>query len=517
MRASLKLFYIDVLKRSFVLVTLLITLWLCASELAMAASADKKTASVTVSSKRFTESYIVAEIIAETLRRRTDYEINTKLGLGNTAILFAALLQGDIDVYPEYLGTITKEILKENSVLSLAQINERLRPLNIRADVTLGFQNAYALAMRKEQAKELNIESISDLVKHPSLKIGFSHEFLGRADGWPAIQKRYGLSGFSAKGLDHGLSYTALKEKQIDLIDAYTTDAQLSHGDIVLLTDDQHFFPSYQAVLLYRIDRFSDKPKAIEALSTLADAISQTQMQTMNAAVEMRAQSPSGVAAAFLANENISPPSPAFLKQLFGPDFFRLTYEHTILVLASLLIAVLIGVPLGIFTFWNPAVGSQLLNLSGIFQTIPSLALLAFLITAFERIGLLPAITALSIYALLPLIENTHSGLLTVNPVLRESARALGAKRWICLWKIELPAAMPSIISGMKIAAITATGTATIAAFVGAGGYGERIAQGLATNNNDMMLAGAIPAACFAALLQMLLSLYQGFVRRHWR
>ena len=498
-----------------VLVITFIAFLVCAYQAVLAEGIDKRKEPITVSSKRFTESYIVAEIVAQTLKGRTDDEINTKLGLGNTAILFAALSQGDIDVYPEYLGTITKEILKETEVLSLEKINERLKPLNIRADVALGFQNSYALAMRKERAKQLKIENISDLVRHPGLKIGFSHEFLGRADGWPAIQKRYGLSELSASGLDHGLSYTALKEKQLDLIDAYTTDAQLSQGDIVLLIDDQHFFPSYQAVLLYRIDKFSDKPKAIEALSSLSDTISETQMQKMNAAVEMMGLSPSDVAAAFLTSDKTGFQSPTFSRQLFGPDFLRLTYEHTILVLVSLLIAVLIGVPLGILTFLNPAVGNQLLNLSGIFQTIPSLALLAFLITAFQKIGMLPAITALAIYALLPLIENTHSGLLTVNPLLRESGRALGANRWICLWKIELPAAMPSIISGMKIAAITATGTATIAAFVGAGGYGERIAQGLATNNNDMMLAGAIPAACFAALLQILLSLYQRYVGRH--
>ena len=155
-----------------------------------------------------------------------------------------------------------------------------------------------------------------------------------------------------------------------------------------------------------------------------------------------------------------------------------------------------------------------MLYVSGIFQTIPSLALLAFLITIFQTIGPLPAITALSLYALLPIIENTNTGLLTVNPALRESARALGANKWICLIKIELPAAIPSIVSGIKIAAITATGTATIAAFVGAGGYGERIAQGLATNNTQTMLAGAIPAAIFATLLQALISLYARFVSR---
>lgn len=491
-----------------------ISLFIYSIEISYAESISKNKETVTVASKRFTESYILAEVMSQTLKNNTNYEIKSKLGLGNTTILFNALLQGDIDVYPEYMGTITKEILKEQGPLSLAQINKKLLPLNIQAGIFLGFHNSYALAMRKDQALQLGITTIADLTKHPTLKIGFSHEFLGRPDGWPALQKTYRLSNLKAKGLDHGLSYTALEKKQADLIDAYTTDAQLSDEKILLLLDNQSFFPAYEAILLYRIESFKDKPKALLALESLSQRISQAEMQNMNAAVELQGLPFSRVAKSFIANEQISSEPLSFMNQLFGPDFFRLSYEHSILVFLSLFIAMLIGIPLGILTFCNPSVGNPVLYLSGIFQTIPSLALLAFLITIFQTIGPLPAITALSLYALLPIIENTNTGLLTVNPSLRESARALGANRWICLLKIELPAATPSIVSGIKIAAITATGTATIAAFVGAGGYGERIAQGLATNNTQTMLAGAIPAAVFATLLQVLISLYGRFVAR---
>ena len=493
---------------------ILISLFIGFAQISKAESVGKNTETVTVASKRFTESYILAEIIAQTLKNNTDYEIKTKLGLGNTTILFNALLQGNIDVYPEYLGTITKEILKEDGTLSLEQINQRLLPLKLQAGVFLGFQNSYALAMRKDQAMQLGITTIADLAKHPSLKIGFSHEFLGRPDGWPSIQKVYGLSNLSAKGLDHGLSYSALEKKQVDLIDAYTTDAQLSNEKIVLLIDKQKFFPSYEAVLLYRIESFKDKPKAFLALEGLSQKISQIEMRNMNAAVEGQGLTFSSTAQSFITKEQLASEPLSFMRQLFGPDFLRLSYEHSLLVFLSLFIAMMIGIPLGILTFFNPSVGNPMLYVSGVFQTIPSLALLAFLITIFQTIGPLPAITALSLYALLPIIENTNTGLLTVNPALRESARALGANKWICLIKIELPAAIPSIVSGIKIAAITATGTATIAAFVGAGGYGERIAQGLATNNTQTMLAGAIPAAIFATLLQALISLYARFVAR---
>ncbi len=292
---------------------ILISLFISFAHISNAESVGKNTETVTVASKRFTESYILAEIIAQTLKNNTDYEIKTKLGLGNTTILFSALLQGNIDVYPEYLGTITKEILKEDGTLSLEQINKRLLPLKIQAGVFLGFQNSYALAMRKDQAMQLGITTIADLAKHPSLKIGFSHEFLGRPDGWPSIQKIYGLSNLSAKGLDHGLSYSALEKKQVDLIDAYTTDAQLSNEKIILLIDNQRFFPSYEAVLLYRIESFKDKPKALLALEGLSQKMSQIEMRNMNAAVEVQGLTFSSTAQSFITKEQISSEPLSFL------------------------------------------------------------------------------------------------------------------------------------------------------------------------------------------------------------
>ncbi|MBM3349058.1 MAG: ABC transporter permease subunit [Betaproteobacteria bacterium] len=504
-----------IIKRFKLFIFYFIILFLCFPQISNAESISKNIETITVASKRFTESYILAEIVAQTLKNNSDYEIKTKLGLGNTTILFSALLQGNIDIYPEYLGTITKEILKQHDTLSLEQINKKLLPLKIQAGVLLGFQNSYALAMRKDQAIDLGITSISDLINHPGLKIGFSHEFLGRPDGWSALQKIYDLANLNAKGLDHGLSYSALEKKQVDLIDAYTTDAQLSNENIILLVDNKSFFPTYEAVLLYRIESFKDKPNALLALEGLSQKISQIEMRNMNANVEVRGLSFSSTAQLFITQEQISTSPISFMKQLFGQDFLRLSFEHSLLVFFSLFVAMIIGIPLGILTFLNPSIGNPILYISGVFQTIPSLALLAFLITIFQTIGPIPAITALSLYALLPIIENTNTGLSTVNPSLRESARALGANRWVCLIKIELPAAIPSIVSGVKIAAITATGTATIAAFVGAGGYGERIAQGLATNNTQTMLAGAIPAAIFATLLQALISLYARFLARY--
>jgi osmoprotectant transport system permease protein len=227
----------------------------------------------------------------------------------------------------------------------------------------------------------------------------------------------------------------------------------------------------------------------------------------MNAAVEQQGESISSVAQRATEKRDIQADQNTFYRRLFDEHFIRLTLEHSFLVAASLIVAMLVGIPLGMSTFLRPQLGNPVLYLSGVFQTIPSLALLAFLIGLFKSIGAVPAIVALTIYALLPIIENTYSGLKAVDPFLKESARALGANRWICLIRIEMPAAALSILSGIKVAALSTTGTATIAAFVGAGGYGERIAEGLATNNTETMLAGALPAAMFALLLQALLNL----------
>ena len=483
--------------------------WLVPCWLALAGSVCLATESrsLVVASKRFTESYLLAEIISQTLEVKASARVERKPGLGNTAILFGALQQGKIDVYPEYVGTITKEILKEEQELTIGQINERLSVWGLRAEVLLGFNNSYAFAMKADKAKQLNISSIGDLNKFPELRFGLSHEFLGRKDGWNALRLAYGLPHLNALGLDHGLSYQALEKNQVDVVDAYTTDASLSDPSLILLTDTKGFFPAYDAILLYRIQAFQNYSAALQALRSLEGSISQQHMQLMNAAAEQRGESIGSVAKRITQSPQSAVVRDNLNSRLFDDQFIRLTIEHGFLVTSTLLVAMLIGIPIGMITFLRPKLGNPILYLSGVFQTIPSLALLAFLIGILQSVGALPAILALTIYALLPIIENTYSGLKTVDPVLRESARALGASRWICLIRIELPASTISILSGIKVAALSTTGTATVAAFVGAGGYGERIAEGLATNNTDTMLAGAIPAAMFALLLQALLNL----------
>ena len=471
-----------------------------------------------VGSKRFTESYILGEIVSQAVTAAGHDRVVLKSGMGNTGILLSALRSGEIDLYPEYTGTITREILKTEQVLSLAEINARLLPSGLQAGVLLGFDNSYVLAVRRDVAEKLQLRSISDLAKHPSLVLGLSHEFIGRSDGWKGLANRYQLGKLTPKGLDHGLAYEAIRARQIDVMDAYGTDSKLLRDRLVVLQDDLNFFPTYDALLLYRSDVPTRFASTWKVLSALQNTISQQAMGELNARAEVDGQSFAAVARDFLqqqaqgdkklttnisgaASERVSTRQ-SFMHVLFGSDFWRLCAQHLFLVVVSLLLAVAAGIPLGVLSFYRPGVGQVVLSVTSVIQTIPSLALLAFLISLFGLIGTIPAIVALFLYALLPIIQSTHAGLSEISPSMRQAATALGLGARDQLWFIELPLSRTMILSGIKVAAVTSVGTATIAAFVGAGGFGERIAQGLALNNTTMLLAGAIPSAALALLIQ---------------
>jgi osmoprotectant transport system permease protein len=456
---------------------------------------------LTVGSKRFTESYILGEIILRTAGGGTH-----RPGLGNTGILYAALKSGSIDLYPEYTGTIAKEILKLEGNPALAELNRALAPLGFGVAVPLGFNNSYALAMREERAKALGIRTLGDLAKHPELKLGLSQEFIGRTDGWPGLKAAYRLPFATPSGLDHGLAYEAIAAGRIDVMDIYTTDAKIERFQLRALGDDRGFFPRYDAVLFYRLDVPKRFPEAWAKLQKLEKRIDERTMIRLNAAAELQGRS-FAEAAALLDSDATQASQRTFLKVLFGPDFGRLTREHLLLVFVSLAASIAVGVPLGILAHKVKAASQLVLGVVGVIQTIPSLALFAFLIALLGAIGTMPALIALFLYALLPIVRNTYAGLEGIGKGMRQAALALGLQRQERLWRIEIPLALPSILAGIKTSAVINVGTATIAAFVGAGGYGERIVSGLALNDNATLLAGAVPAAALALLIQGLFEL----------
>ncbi len=457
-----------------------------------------------IGSKRFTESYLLGEMLRLVVAN-TGQPVTLKPGLGNTGVLYAALRAGEIDLYPEYSGTISREILKADADLSLSDINLQLGALGLRAGVALGFNNAYVIAMPAARAKSLSITRLSDLAQHGDLVAGLSHEFLARNDGWPGLARTYGLSDWTPRGLDHGLAYEAMQQGQIDLLDAYGTDAKLARYHLLVLEDDRHFFPAYQGMLLYRADLPDRFPVAWRALQSLEGKLSDAQMRTLNAQAEIDQQPFAQVAQQYLRHETVRIARAGFLDRLFADDFARLGAQHLSLVGVALALSMLIGIPLGIVCFYRPRLGHALLGLTHAIQTIPSLALFAFLISIFGVIGYLPAIVALTLYALLPIMENTYRGLAQVPAPLSETATALGLSAGQRIGYLELPLALPLIVGGVKVSAVLSVGTATIAAFVGAGGFGERIAAGLALNDNATLLSGAIPAALLA------LAIHYGF------
>lgn len=477
-------------------------------------------APLVVGSKRFTESYILGEIVTQTLAE-AGVAAEHKPGLGNTGILLQALKSGAVDLYPEYTGTIVREILQREGNPSLAQLNEWLAPLGLKAAVPLGFNNTYALAMREVRAQALGIRTIGDLARHPDLKLGLSHEFLQRADGWPALRTAYALPQASGSGLDHGLAYEAVAAGQVDLIDIYSTDAKVGRYALRVLADDRAFFPKYEAVLLMRaaVD--------VKPLQPLAGRIDEAAMIALNAQVELDGQtfaetarrwragdSASGSANGSAGGSTAATAPRSFMARLFAPDLARLTAQHLALVAGSVLLAVAVGVPLGIAAWRRPRLAAWLLGAVGVLQTVPSLALLAFLIAALGRIGFVPALLALFVYALLPVVRNTLTGLQGVPAGLQQAAVALGLRPPQVLRRVALPLAMPTLVAGVQTAAVINVGTATVAAFIGAGGFGERIVAGLAVNDNAAMLAGALPAAVLALAVQGLFALALKWSRR---
>ncbi len=467
--------------------------------LAAALGASGEEPPLRVGSKRFTESYILGEIVVQAARRAGAPAVN-RPGLGNTAILVRALEQGAIDVYPEYTGTIAREILGTQDNLSMAQLDARLRPRGLEASIPLGFSDSYAIGVRGDFAGEHGIRTISDLARFPDLRLGFSHEFLGRRDGWPGLRAAYGLPQRTPLGLDHGLAYEALEAKQVDAIDLYSTDAKIARYGIAVLRDDRGFFPRYDAVLLHRLDVPARHPRAWSAIESLRGRIDAATMIRLNAQAEIEKRGFAAIAADFLGGKGAGRRQ-GLVHAIFGPDFPRLLAQHAALVFASLAAAVLLGVPLGVLAARRRWIGQPVLLATGLVQTVPALALLAFLIPVTGTIGSRPAMLALFLYALLPIVRNTHAGLLGVAPGLRSAALALGLRRRDVLLAVELPLALPTILAGVKIAAVINVGTATIAAFIGAGGFGERIAQGLALNDNLTLLSGAIPAAGLALVV----------------
>lgn len=458
---------------------------------------------VTVGSKRFTESYILAEIFAAEIRHAGECEAKHTQGLGGTVIVWEALQQGSIDLYPEYTGTIAETILHQ-PIKELSLMRTELRKKGIGVIGPLGFSNDYALVVSRQSSRINWVKTISDLKNYKELNYGFSNEFLGRTDGWPGLASAYGLHE-TPHGMDHGLAYDALKSGSIDVTDAYTTDAKIERYGFRALIDDKQFFPSYEAVILYRLD-LEPRKATMGHLGMLAGRIDQPTMTRLNAMAEIDGRAFADVGSSFSAeihggSANVDLAArPSFLRGMLGVIGDE-GPRHAFLVFVSLLAAILVGVPLGILAHRRKRLGAIVMSLTGTLQTIPSLAMLAFFVPILG-IGWWPALVALFAYGLLPIVRNTLVGLEEVPALLCEVGEVMGLDASARLRRIELPLASRTILAGIKTSAVINVGTATIAAFVGAGGFGEPISTGLNLGDSTMVLEGAVPAALLALAVQ---------------
>jgi len=450
-------------------------------------------AEVVIGGKIFTESYVLSEIGAQSIESTTHTPVTRKLGMGSTGILFEALKSGAIDVYPDYSGTLAEAILKQPELKSLEDIRRALEPLGLTISGSLGFNDTYALAVKEEFAQAHALHSIGDLQAIESeITAGFSYEFMDRKDGYPGLIASYHLdfNPQRVKRMEHALSFQAIDQNAVNLIDVYSTDAKIKKLDLRVLRDDHNYFPVYQAVWVARKSFVDGHPREWQALLGLEGKISEQAMLDMNAKADIQKIAFKKIAADFLGAE-----SPTAEGMMSG--ILHRTKEHLWLVGVSLLFSVLVGIPLGVAAVRFHAAGQAILLSSALIQTVPSLALLCFLIPVFG-VGTKPALAALCLYSLLPVVLNTFTGIRAVNPVHLENARAFGMNSRQVLFRVVLPLASPTLLAGIKTATIVSIGTATLAALVGAGGYGAPIVSGLALNDVPTILTGAIPAALMA-------------------
>ncbi len=481
---------------------------------------------VVVASKPFGESYLLAEMFAQLLEAR-GFTVERRPGLGATELAFEALRAGAIDVYPEYTGTGLTAILHEQPIADPREAFDRVagefaRRWGIRWLPPLGFENTYAIAVRRETAERLGLRTLSDLARAaPGLTAGLTPDFIGRPDGLPGIGRAYGITFKAVRALVPAVKYQALAAGEVDVIDGYATDGFIARYDLVVLTDDRRFFPPYQAAAMVGARLPREAPSAVLALSELSGRLTEATMRRLNRRVEVDNEPIARVAASALdelglglasdsaaAGGGAHPRAPgrpaATGREPLGaylaaeaPTLLRLTLRHVLLVALSLAAAVLLAVPLGLLLERTPRGAETTIRAVGLLQTIPGIALLAFMIPLLG-IGVVPALVALFLYSLYPILRNTYTGVRHADPDAVNAAIAIGMTPGQVLRYVRLPLAAPVIMAGIRTAAVIDVGTATLAAFIGAGGLGDPIVAGLSLSDTRMILSGAIPAALLA-------------------
>ncbi len=473
---------------------------------------------VVVASKPFGESYLLAEMFA-LLLDHDGIAVDRRFGFGATELAWRALEGGQIDVYPEYTGTGLLAILGQQPVRDPREAfrivsREMERRAGARWLPPLGFENSYAIAVRRETAERLGLATLSDVARvSGQLTAGFTPDFIGRADGLAGLRDAYHLAFKDVRSLLAAVKYRALADGAVDIIDGYATDGLIARYGLVVLRDDQHFFPPYEAAALVGRRVADSMPEAVVALSRLSGMLDDATMRRLNARIETDGDSPADVARDALRELGLgdailtepTEPSRPTGSYLSTRRILSLTLRHLFLVALSLGAAILLAVPLGVALERRPRRAEGVIRAIGLLQTIPGIALLAFMIPVFG-IGTVPAIVALFLYSLYPIVRNSYTGVQGADPAAVAGATASGMTPGQVLRLVRLPLAAPVIMAGIRTAAVINVGTATLAAFIGAGGLGDPIVAGLALSDHRLILSGAIPAALLALLVDGVLA-----------
>ncbi len=469
--------------------------WSITAGLCCLISVNAVASTITVGGKAFTENYILSEIAARLLED-AGYDVDRRQGLNGTSIVYEGLANQAIDAYPEYSGTITEVILNQPELEAFEDIRDALAARGFSILEPLGFNNSYALAVMEEFALEHDLTKISDLNRLGELKIAVQHEFLERSDGWRGLKAAYRLD-YEATGIENALGFEAIKEGKIDVVSVYTTDGEIERTGLRVLEDDLGYFPQYLAAFLLH----KDVPAEVsDVLSTLSGRIDDQRMRQMNLAALNPDTSFVEVASEFLVTEGFV--SAQATGPVFLPQLLRNVQRHLKLTGIALTLAIVFGVGIAVAVHQHALLRSAFLQMTGLMQTVPSIALLALLIP-FVGVGEKPAIIALFLYSLLPIARNTVTAIQAIPSGYRQVAAAMAMSKTQELRYVLLPLAMPHMIAGIRTAAIICIGTATLAAFIGAGGLGEPIVTGLALNDSNLILQGAIPAALLAILTEL--------------